>query len=68
MSITNIHQDGQTYTFTIETPVPFINAIRRVILSDIPTLVFKTSPVEENQVHIQKNYFLYHQKINHKLA
>lgn len=55
MSITNIHQDGQTYTFSIETPVPFINAIRRTILSNIPTFVFLTSPVDENQVQIDIN-------------
>jgi hypothetical protein len=55
MPITNIHQDGQTYTFTINTPVCFVNALRRTVLSDIPTIVFETSPAEKNKVDIEIN-------------
>ena len=35
--------------------VSLANAIRRTILSDIPTVVFKTVPYNENQATIYKN-------------
>lgn len=47
--------DGILY-FTIEKlNVSFINGIRRTILTDIPTLVFKTFPHAENQANITTN-------------
>ena len=45
-------QDG-IMTFTISnTDVSYVNAIRRTILSDIPIVVFKTTPYEENKANI----------------
>jgi len=42
--------------FTIsDINVSLINAVRRTILSDIPTVVFKTSPHEENRANITVN-------------
>ena len=48
-------QDG-IMTFTISnTDVSYVNAIRRTILSDIPIVVFKTTPYEENKANITFN-------------
>jgi DNA-directed RNA polymerase subunit L len=45
-------EDGKT-TFTISNiDVSYVNAIRRTILSDIPIVVFKTTPYEENKANI----------------
>lgn len=42
--------------FTIsQTNVSIANAIRRIILSDIPCVVFRTFPHDENRVNISKN-------------
>lgn len=47
--------DGILY-FTLENiNVSFVNGIRRTILTDIPTLVFKTFPHAENQAMITTN-------------
>ena len=47
---------GETLTFTLEgVNVSIANAIRRTILSDIPTVVFKTSPYEECKANIFTN-------------
>ena len=47
---------GETLTFTLEgVNVSIANAIRRTILSDIPTVVFKTSPYEECKANIITN-------------
>jgi DNA-directed RNA polymerase subunit L len=47
---------GETLTFTLEgVNVSIANAIRRTILSDIPTVVFKTSPYEECKANIMTN-------------
>ena len=35
--------------------VSLMNALRRTILSDIPTVVFKTAPYEENKATIIAN-------------
>ena len=55
MTITNISQEGPTYTFTINTAVCFVNALRRTILSSIPTFVFETSPDKDNKLDIEIN-------------
>jgi hypothetical protein len=55
MTITNISQEGPTYTFTINTAVCFVNALRRTILSSIPTFVFETTPDKENKLNIEIN-------------
>ena len=42
--------------FTLsQTNVSIANAIRRIILSDIPCVVFRTFPHDENRVNISKN-------------
>ena len=51
--VTNLIEQNNTLTFTLSgVNVSLSNAIRRTILSDIPTVVFKTSPYEENQSNI----------------
>ena len=48
--------ESDTIRFDVENcNSSFVNAIRRTILSDIPVLVFKTTPYEENKVNIIKN-------------
>lgn len=48
-------EDGTLY-FTVENMnVSVMNSIRRTILTDIPTLVFKTFPHAENQANILTN-------------
>ena len=52
----NEETNTNTYTFTVETSnVCFVNAIRRTILTDIPTIVFKCFPYEETNVDFIKN-------------
>jgi len=49
-------EDGDVLTFTLSgINVSLANAIRRTILSDIPTVVFRTSPHEENKSVISLN-------------
>uniref|UniRef100_A0A6C0E169 DNA-directed RNA polymerase RpoA/D/Rpb3-type domain-containing protein n=1 Tax=viral metagenome TaxID=1070528 RepID=A0A6C0E169_9ZZZZ len=49
-------EEDNTLTFTLTgVDVSFANAIRRTILSDIPTVVFKTMPYEENKATILEN-------------
>jgi len=49
-------EEDNTLTFTLSgVDVCFANAIRRTILSDIPTVVFKTMPYEENKAIILEN-------------
>lgn len=48
--------EHNTLSFTLSgCNVSLANAIRRTILSDIPQVVFKTTPVEENKVTIHAN-------------
>ena len=48
-TITNIEEKGNTLIFGVEKiNVSLINAIRRTILSDIETAIFKTFPYEKN--------------------
>jgi DNA-directed RNA polymerase II subunit RPB3 len=54
--IENLTETDSTLTFTLKgVDVSFANAIRRTILSDIPTVVFKTMPYEENKSNILEN-------------
>tara|TARA_B100001093_G_C26817439_1_gene1010386 strand:- start:270 stop:1412 length:1143 start_codon:yes stop_codon:yes gene_type:complete len=54
--IDNISESPAVLRFTMRNiNVSYANAIRRVILSDIPTVVFKTFPYSENKVNITKN-------------
>jgi DNA-directed RNA polymerase subunit L len=55
-TVINKKQDGDNLRFTLTgTNVSLANAIRRTVLSDIPCVVIKTTPYEENQVTIHAN-------------
>jgi|694.fasta_scaffold12183_3 DNA-directed RNA polymerase subunit L len=54
--ITDFKEEEGVLTFTIyNTDVSYVNALRRTILSDIPIVVFKTIPYEENKANIMVN-------------
>lgn len=54
--VINIDESGDTMTFTLtNTNVSIANAIRRIILSEIPCVVFKTIPYEDSKVNISVN-------------
>ncbi len=49
-------EEGGILKFTISSiDVSFVNALRRTILSDIPIIVFKTTPYEQNKCNIISN-------------
>ena len=51
-----LNTDADTFGFTLsEVNVSLANAIRRTILSDIPLIVFRTSPNEQNKCNIITN-------------
>ena len=47
-------EDGVLYFTLSATDVSIANGLRRTILSDIPTLVFKTFPDKQNQAKISE--------------
>ena len=54
--IADFKEEEGILTFTIyNTDVSYVNALRRTILSDIPIVVFKTIPYEENKANIMVN-------------
>jgi DNA-directed RNA polymerase subunit L len=54
--IENLKEQDGKMTFTISNiDVSYVNAVRRTILSDIPIVVFKTTPYEENKANIIAN-------------
>ena len=55
--ITNISEDSDgTLKFTLSgVNVSLANALRRIIVSEIPTVVFRTTPYEENKAKIDIN-------------
>ena len=54
--IDNLSEIDGTLTFTLSgVDVSFANAVRRTIIADIPTVVFKTMPNEENKANIIAN-------------
>jgi DNA-directed RNA polymerase alpha subunit len=56
MSVSKINQSNKTLTFTLSnTNVSIANALRRIILSEISTVVFRTTPYEKNRVKITVN-------------
>jgi len=62
--LSNISEVGDVYTFTLNNiNVSLANAIRRTILSDIPTLVFYTDTYEDNQCTILVNTTRLHNEI-----
>lgn len=51
--ISNLKEDTGKLTFTISNiDVSYVNAVRRTLLADIPSVVFKTTPNEENRAVI----------------
>jgi DNA-directed RNA polymerase alpha subunit len=51
--VTDIKEEDGLLSFTISNiDVSYVNGIRRTILSDIPVVVFKTTPYEENKCNI----------------
>lgn len=56
LKIINLEEENNLLTFTIEKiNVSYINAIRRILLANIPIIVFKTFPYNENKVSIEIN-------------
>ena len=54
--IANLKEEDGKMTCTISNiDVSYVNAVRRTILSDIPIVVFKTTPYEENNANISIN-------------
>ena len=54
--VTDIKEEDGLMSFTISNiDVSYVNGIRRTILSDIPLVVFKTTPYEENKCNILIN-------------
>ena len=54
--IENYSEEDNILNFTLKgADVCFAHAIRRTLLSDIPTVVFKTMPYEENKCTIFEN-------------
>lgn len=69
-SVKNLVEDNGTLQFQLtNTNVSFANAIRRTILSDIPTLVFKAAPYDATTINITKNTSrLNNEIIRHRLS
>ena len=76
-SLMDMSERNNTLYFTISNiNVSYANAIRRVILSDIPTVVIRTFPYEKNDVNFEikgeltivisekKNYTNYSQELS----
>ena len=54
--IENINQEDNTLKFTLQqADVSIANGLRRIIISEIPCVVFRTSPHANNQVSIDVN-------------
>lgn len=54
--ITDLDENEGTLKFTLSNiNVSYANAIRRIILSDIPCIVFVSQPYSENKINIKKN-------------
>lgn len=54
--ISNQSADGDNLRFTVsDLNVAFANAIRRTIIGEVPTVVFRTSPHEQNRSEILAN-------------
>ena len=58
--VTDLTQDDQYLRFTLgNANVSIANAIRRIMLSEIPCVVFRTTPYEKNLATIEITYFYY---------
>jgi len=69
-AVIDLFEKDSILNFTIyNINVSFVNALRRVILSDIPTIVIRTSPYEKNDVSMEINTSLFHNEIlKHRLS
>ena len=69
-SITNMLEEGSLLRFTLGgVNVSLANAVRRILLSEIPTVVFKTETYEDNQCNITVNTTRLHNEIlKHRLS
>lgn len=55
-TIHNIESSGYETTFVVKNcNVSLINALRRTIISQVPTVVFRTTPYEKSLVQIEEN-------------
>lgn len=62
--ISNIAQDNGFLKFTIvDCNMSIANALRRIIISDIPTFVFRTFPYNENKAEVTHNTTRFHNEI-----
>ena len=62
--ISNIIEEGGALKFTLtECNMSIANALRRIIISDIPTFVFRTYPYSENKAEIRHNTTRFHNEI-----
>lgn len=62
--ISNISSSNKNMTFTLSGVNHAIaNAIRRTIVSDIPTVIFRTTPYSDNKASFIKNTTKYHAEI-----
>jgi DNA-directed RNA polymerase subunit L len=68
--ISNIQSDNNELTFTIDNiNVSLVNAIRRTILSEIPTVVIRTTPYEKNDAEFITNTTRFHNEmLKHRLS
>ena len=54
--VTNLNEANGILTFTIDgVNVSVVNAIRRVLLAEVPTIIFRTTPYKENGATFHKN-------------
>ena len=69
-TLSNISEEADLYKFTLSgINVSLANAIRRTILSDIPTLAFYTEDYKDNQCNISVNTSRLHNEIlKHRLS
>jgi DNA-directed RNA polymerase II subunit RPB3 len=69
-SIASIYEEGDILRFTLtNTNVSLANGIRRTILSDIDTVVFRTETYDDNQCTIYENTCRLHNEIvKHRLS
>ena len=62
--ISNVVQENNFLKFTlVDCNMSIANALRRIIISDIPTFVFRTYPYNENKAEITHNTTRFHNEI-----
>ena len=62
--ISNVEQENNFLKFTlVDCNMSVANALRRIIISDIPTFVFRTFPYSENKTEITHNTTRFHNEI-----